>query len=149
MGTRAVMAVLGGLVLAGPAMAQTIDQSKLYLADAAACAEAESKGAEGLTGFYNLLFNTGVQFSEEAFCTFYDVKGQSQRDELLADAVCEFGGSMFADTFLIRPLDETTITVQSSRDLLLEQAYASNEDGGSEAISYSFTRCNLSDLPRP
>lgn len=149
MGKRAVLAVIGGLMLAGSAMAQTIDQSKLYLADEAACASAEEKGAEGLEGFYNLLFGTGVQFSEEAFCTFYDVKGQSQRDELLADAVCEFGGSMFADTFLIRPLDEKTITLQSSRDLLLEQVYASSEEGASEAVSYSFTRCNLSDLPRP
>lgn len=139
---------VGCLCSAGSALAQTIDQSRLYLADEAACQAAESQGADA-PGFYNLRFNAGVQLSEEASCTFYDIKSHEQNMALLISAVCEFGGSTFADTFLVRPLDDTTITLQSSRDLLLEQVYASTEEGAPEQMSYSFTRCNLTDLPRP
>lgn len=147
---KVLVAIAAAALLSTPAFAQdlTIDQSKLYLSSPEACAAAEG-GAMTEGDFQNLRFgDSAVQFSEEAWCGFYQVLEGAQEPDLIVTALCNFGGQKFADTLLISPLDETTIQLQSQRQEVFTAMAAG--DVGYEPSQYTttFTRCALDGFPQ-
>ncbi len=138
---------LAALVVPGSAQdVLEIDQSKLYLSSPEACAAAEAGDVPA--DFANLRFDAGVQFSEEAFCTFYDIKDTAQQSELLATAICDFGGSMFVDLLILQPVDEETLRIISTRDQINMLVADSGEENNPDELLPTFTRCAVDDLPR-
>lgn len=148
------MRLLLAAVLAGsiaPALAQdgpALDPTRLYLSSPEACAAAEAGSLlEG--DFQNMrLGDDAIQFGEEAYCSLYQLLTSDASPELVATAVCSFGGQRFADQLLITPVDDNTVTVTSSRGEMLS-AMAGGEQGASpEEYATTFTKCALDDLPR-
>ena len=136
--------------LAGPVVAQDapqIDQSKLYVSNADACAAIESKGAEAWmeSDFISLSFADGMQGTEFQ-CHFADVKTLPKRGFIFVSSICELPGEIYPDTLAITPYDDTTIQVVSSYDTAMVAAgkFAS---GAQSAEGTLFYRCdNLSEI---
>lgn len=152
---RTVIAATLLLLTAGTATAQEppIDQSKLYLSSPEACAAAEA-GTMG-EDFQNLRFKDGaIQFSEEAYCSFYQVLSNPWQPDLIVTALCDFGGSKFIDTLRISRVDDETMDVWLQSEIDAANFHnatqeISAESPAAEAVPTTFTRCNLDDLPRP
>lgn len=143
-----VAAILLSIALPASAQEAPIDQGKLYLSSPEACAAAEAGSmAEG--DFQKMrLDDRSIQYSEEAWCTIYQLLDSPQQSDLIAAAVCSFGGMKFLDTLLISPVDDRTVSVTSSRSEM-QTAIATGEIGGNEAdYTTLFTRCALDDFPR-
>ena len=128
----------------------SVDQSKLYVTDPAACQMLQDKGVDafGELDFLSMSFADGIQGMEFS-CNFFDVKAKKGNRFLFVDAVCELPGEVYPDTISISPYDETSIQIVSSYDSAMAMSSGSSgEDGGSTGTTI-YHRCdNLSELPR-
>ena len=145
-----LVAVLVGFPLT--AMAQEdlrIDQSKIYVSDAAACGLLEKKGIDAFMDldFLALGFPKGIQ-SMEFQCGFFDVKGREGSTHLFVSAICEAPGELYPDTLAITPYSDTQIQVVSTYDAAMVAAGVfepTSEVATAGATLY--TRCdNLSEI---
>lgn len=143
----AIVACLG---LSNVAFAQedrAIDQSKLYVSNADACAAIERKDAEAwMAGdFISLNFAGGIQGTEFQ-CHFVDVKTLPKLGFIFVSSICELPGEIYPDTLAITPYDDTTIQVVSSYDTAMVAA-GKYEPGTQSAEGTLFHRCdNLSEI---
>jgi hypothetical protein len=139
---------------AGAVAAQelSVDKSRLYVTDPAACQKLETQGTEAFNDmdFLSLSFTDGIQ-GMEFHCNFFDVKGKKGNSFLFVDAVCELPGEVYPDIMSISPYDDTTIQVVSSNDSMMAMG-ADAETSEGETTDSGVTlyhRCdNLSELPR-
>lgn len=138
------------IALVGSAVAQDapqIDQSKLYVSNADACAAIERKGAEAWmeSDFISLSFEGGMQGTEFQ-CHFADVKTLPKRGFIFVSSICELPGEIYPDTLAITPYDDTTIQVVSSYDTAMVAA-GKFAPGTQSAEGTLFHRCdNLSEI---
>jgi hypothetical protein len=129
-----------------------IDQTRLYVSEASACAALEEKGIDAfLDGdFFTLGFDRGIQ-SMEFRCKFYDVKGIEGSTHLFIDTICELPGEIYPDILAVTPYSETEIQVASSADITFAMtAAAAGKFDSSDIPSGTtiYTRCdNLSEIP--
>lgn len=144
------MALLAGV---SGAMAQefTLDQSKLYVSDPAACQMLADKGVSAFddADFLTLSFPDGIQ-GMEFHCAFFDVKSAPDTGFLFVSAVCNLPGEVYPDTLSISPYDESTIQVVSTYDTMrgLSSTIEPEGEATDPGITF-FHRCdNLSELPR-
>lgn len=136
-----------------PATAQEdlrIDQSRLYVSDAAACAALESKGIDAFMDldFLALSFAEGIQ-SMEFQCTFYDVKSREGSTHLFVDTICQAPGELYPDILAVTPYSETQIRVVSAYDAAMVAAglFEPNPEVATAGATL-YTRCdNLSEIP--
>jgi hypothetical protein len=136
--------------LTGVALAQDIDQSKVYVSDPSACTALAEKGASALedVDFLALTFPDGIQ-SYEFHCDFFDVKARKGSPFLFVDAVCEAPGEVYPDTLSISPWDETQIQVVSTYDTTMVMSGGQEPPGPTTNPGVTmYTRCdNLSEIP--
>ena len=153
---KTLSGALGAVVLwavAGAVVAQelSVDQTKLYVTDAAACQMLEDKGVDafGEMDFLSMSFSDGIQ-GMEFHCNFFDVKTKKGNNFIFVSAVCEAPGEVFPDTMSISPYDETTIQLVSSYDSMLLLSGNSEPTGATDNPGVTlYHRCdNLSELPR-
>lgn len=146
----AAIAAIALASLTGSALAQDIDQSKVYVSDPAACTALEEKGISAWedVDFLALTFPGGIQ-AYEFHCDFFDVKQRKGNQFLFVDAVCEAPGEVYPDTLSISPWDETQIQVVSTYDTLMVVSGGQEPPGPTTNPGVTlYTRCdNLSEIP--
>jgi len=129
----------------------SVDQSKLYVTDPAACQKLEDQGVGAFDelDFLTLSFTGGIQ-GMEFHCNFFDVKGKTGNSFLFVDAVCEAPGEVYPDIMSIGPYDETTIQVVSNYDATMLLSGNAEPTGATDNPGVTmYHRCdNLSELPR-
>jgi hypothetical protein len=144
-------AALWALAASVGAQELSIDQSKLYVTDPAACQKIEDQGVDAFNDgdFLSLSFTDGIQ-SMEFHCNFFDVKAKKGNTSLFVDAVCEMPGEIYPDTLSITPWDETSIQVVSSYDAMMVSSGNQEPPGPTTNPGVTmYHRCdNLSELPR-
>ena len=151
---RTIIAGLALLLATGAVAAQefTLDQSKLYVTDPAACQMLEKKGNAAFEemDFLTLSFTDGIQ-GMEFHCNFFDVKSKAGNSFVFVSAVCEAPGEVYPDIMSISPYDDTTIQVVSSNDSMMAITNTVEPEAGDTTNSGTtlYHRCdNLSELPR-
>lgn len=147
----ASMAWLGLLIVSVGAQELSVDQSKLYVTDPAACQKLKDVGVDAFndTDFLAMSMTDGIQ-GMEFHCNFMDVKGQKGSSFLFVSAVCEAPGEVYPDTLSISPYDETTVQVVSSYDAMMVSSGNAEPPGPTTNPGVTmYHRCdNLSELPR-
>ncbi|HTM76961.1 MAG TPA: hypothetical protein VL133_04980 [Devosia sp.] len=145
----AASALLAGLSAAATAQEVTLDQSKLYVSEPAACQMLADKGVSAFDelDFLALSFTDGIQ-GMEFHCSFFDVKSMPTSSYLFVSAVCSLPGEIYPDTLSISPYEATTIQVVSTYDTMLAYSNTTESEVSDPGITF-FHRCdNLSELPR-
>ena len=144
-------AALWALAASVGAQELSVDQSKLYVTDPAACQMLADKGVDafGEMDFLSMSLNDGIQ-GMEFHCNFFDVKTKKGNNFLFVDAVCEAPGEVYPDTISISPYDDTTVQLVSSYDSMMQASGNVAPDGATENPGVTlYHRCdNLSELPR-
>jgi hypothetical protein len=128
----------------------SVDQTKLYVTDPAACQMLADKGVDafGELDFLSMSFADGIQ-GMEFNCNFFDVKSKKGNRFLFVNAVCEAPGEVYPDTISISPYDETSIQIVSTYDSMLAMSSSSSGEDGGPTGATIYHRCdNLSELPR-
>ena len=150
---KAAQLIVGLVLLSAPALGQedvVIDQSKVYVSDASACAAIEDKGMDAFmdSDFLALTFPDGIQ-GMEFQCGFYDIKTRPMTPLLHVDAVCEAPGEVYPDTLAIAPYNDTSIQVVSSYDAMMVTTGIYEPPGPTTYPGVTlYTRCdNLSEIP--
>ena len=150
---RLILAAALALGCVSAASAQqdlSVDQSRLYVTDPAACPALERKGVDAWMDmdFLALSFTDGIQ-GMEFHCNFYDVKGRSNGSALFVSAICELPGEIYPDIMSVSPYDETSIQVISSADMQMEMSGMMETPEGEMPGATRYYRCDsLSELPR-
>lgn len=144
------LALLAGVAGASQAQEFTLDRTRLYVTNPAACQSIEENGVDAWMDldFLSLSFQTGIQ-SMEFHCNFFDVKDRPNSNFAFVSAICELPGEVYPDTLAITPFDEKTIQVVSSHDSAMIAAgiYQPSNEGTSPGATV-FHRCdNLSEIP--
>lgn len=149
--TTTVM-MLGLVLSSGPVLAQedlTIDRTKLYVSDPAACRALEKQGVDAWLDmdFLSLSFASGIQ-SMEFHCNFYEVKDRPNTPLLFVDAVCEMPGALYPDILAIAPNGEDSIIVVSGSETTLALASSDAPPSDNPIGTTLYHRCdNLSEIP--
>ena len=144
------MALVFGLAGATAAQEFSLDRTRLYVTDPAACQAIEEKGVDAWTDldFLSFSFEEGIQ-SMEFHCNFFDVKDRPNSNFAFVSAICELPGEVYPDTLAVTPFDEKTIQVVSSHHSAMVAAgvYQPTNEGTSPGATV-YHRCdNLSEIP--
>ncbi len=138
--------------LAGAAVAQesTLDKSRLYVTDPAACQALEEKGTDAWTDldFVTFSYQGGLQ-SRTLSCTVFDVKERPDSDSAFVSTICELPGDVYPDTLAVTPLGENTLQVVSAHDeAMIAAGRYQPTNQGTSASSIVFYGCDtLSEIP--
>jgi hypothetical protein len=142
---------------ASPALAQSVDQSKLYVTDPAACELLREKGVDafGELDFLAMSFTDGIQ-GNEFNCNFYSVMAKDNSTDVLVQAICEEPGFKYPDLISVAPWDDTRVQVGSLYELQRalvsgtsgEATEPESSDGQAAGITLYSACEGLSELPR-